>query len=72
MNPIVEWLNQLSAVAAGPAAWGLFLTGAGIYLIREWRVRFLVLIVQYLLIGVQFARVFDTRLELAVMKILVG
>lgn len=55
-----------------PAAWGIFAAGAVIYLIDMWRVRFLALLVQYLFIGVLFTRVFDTRPEMAMMKVLVG
>lgn len=72
MNPFIAWLSQLSSFASTPAAWGIFLTGAGIYLIHEWRVRFLILVTQYFLIGILFARVFDTRPEMALLKILVG
>ncbi len=72
MNPFIAWLSQLSSFAATPAAWGIFLTGAGIYLIHEWRVRFLILVTQYFFIGILFARVFDTRPEMALLKILVG
>lgn len=72
MNPFIVWLSQLSSSIALPAAWGIFLTGAGIYLINEWRIRFLILIGQYVFIGILFARIFDTRPELALLKILVG
>ncbi len=72
MNPFNIWLSRMSSFAAAPAAWGIFLTGALIYLINEWRIRFLVLVVQYFFIGILFARVFDTRPEMALLKILVG
>ncbi len=55
-----------------PAAWGIFAAGAVIYLIDMWRIRFLALLVQYLFVGVLFTRVFDTRPEMAMMKVLVG
>lgn len=72
MNPFVAWLDRLSEVISLPAAWGIFAAGAVIYLIDAWRIRFLALIVQYAFIGVLFARVFDTRPEMALMKVLVG
>lgn len=72
MNPFILWLSQLSSFVSLPAAWGIFLAGAGIYLINEWRIRFLILIGQYFLIGLLFVRIFDTRPELALLKILVG
>lgn len=72
MSPFILWLNQLSALASGPAVLGIFLTGAGIYLINEWRVRFLALVAQYFFVGILFVRIFDTRPELAVLKIVVG
>lgn len=72
MNPFILWLSQLSSFVSLPATWGIFLTGAAIYLINEWRIRFLILIGQYVLIGILFARIFDTRPELALLKILVG
>ncbi|HOT90008.1 MAG TPA: hypothetical protein PLJ78_01490 [Anaerolineae bacterium] len=72
MNPFNLWLSRISSFAAGPAAWGIFLTGALIYLINEWRIRFLILVVQYFFVGILFARIFDTRPEMALLKILVG
>lgn len=72
MNPFLVWLSKLSEAMALPAAWGIFATGAAIYLINEWRIRFLVLVVQYILIGVLFSQIFDTRPELAMLKIIVG
>ncbi len=72
MNPFVAWLSRLSVYASTPAIWGIFLAGAAIYLIANWRVRFLALLVQYLFIGVIFERIFDSRPELAFLKILVG
>ncbi len=72
MSPFILWLNRLSSLASTPAVWGIFLTGAVIYLINEWRVRFLALVAQYFFVGILFARIFDTRPELAVLKIVVG
>ncbi len=72
MSPFVLWLSHLSSLASTPAIWGIFLTGAAIYLINEWRVRFLALVMQYFFIGILFVRIFDTRPELAVLKIVVG
>ncbi len=72
MNPFLVWLDQFSNFVSMPAAWGIFLTGAVIYVIDAWRVRFLALLVQYLFIGVLFARIFDTRLEMVIMKVLIG
>ena len=72
MNPFVAWLDQLSEFVALPAAWGIFAAGAVIYLIDAWRIRFLALIVQNLFIGVLFARIFETRPEMTLMKVLVG
>lgn len=72
MNPFNTWLSGLSSSIALPAAWAIFLTGAGIYLIKAWRIRFLILIAQYFFIGILFARIFDTRPEMAMLKILVG
>lgn len=72
MNPIVVWLDRLSEIISLPAAWGIFAAGAAIYLIDAWRIRFIALVVQYAFIGILFARVFDTRPEMALMKVLVG
>lgn len=72
MNPFLHWLDRFSDFVSLPAAWGIFVAGAVIYLISEWRIRFLALLVQYLFVGVLFARIFDTRPEMALMKIVVG
>jgi hypothetical protein len=72
MTPFLSWLNRLSSFAVLPAIWGVFLTGAGIYLITEWRIRFLALVVQYFFVGVLFARIFNSRPEMALLKVLVG
>lgn len=72
MSPFLVWLNRLSALASGPAVLGIFLTGASIYLITEWRIRFLALVTQYLFVGVLYLRIFDTRPEMTMLKILVG
>lgn len=72
MNPFTVWLDRVSAIASTPAAWAIFIAGAGIYLINVWRVRFLILIAQYFFVGILFARIFDTRPEMALLKILVG
>ncbi len=72
MNPFKVWLDQVSSIASTPAAWAIFIAGAGIYLINVWRIRFLILIAQYFFVGILFARIFDTRPEMALLKILVG
>lgn len=72
MNPFNAWLDQISSSISMPAAWAIFLTGAGIYLISAWRIRFLILIAQYFFVGILYARIFDTRPEMAMLKILVG
>ena len=72
MNPFLVWLSQLAEAITLPAAWGIFLAGAAIYLINEWRIRFLVLVSQYLFVGLLFMQIFDTRPELAMLKIIVG
>jgi|GEM_PF-542999 len=72
MNPFSIWLDQISAAISMPAAWAIFMAGAGIYLINVWRIRFLILMAQYFFIGILFARIFDTRPEMALLKILVG
>ena len=72
MNPLVTWLDRLSGLISLPAAWGIFAAGAVIYLISAWRVRFLALVVQYVFVGVLYVRIFDTRPEMALMKVLVG
>lgn len=72
MTPFIRWLNDLSSLASTPAVLLIFLTGAGIYLVNEWRIRFLMLVAQYFFIGILFVRIFDTRPELALLKILVG
>jgi hypothetical protein len=72
MNPFLVWLDRFSEFVSLPAAWGIFATGAIIYLIDAWRIRFLALLVQYTFVGVLFARIFDTRPEMALMKITVG
>ncbi len=72
MNPFNAWLDQVSSIASTPAAWAIFIAGAGIYLINVWRIRFLILIAQYFFVGILFARIFDTRPEMALLKTLVG
>ncbi len=72
MSPFILWLDRLSSFASTPAVLGIFLTGAGIYLISEWRIRFLALVAQYFFVGILFVRIFDTRPEMAMLKILVG
>ncbi len=72
MSPFVLWLSRLSSLASTPAVWGIFLTGACIYLITEWRIRVLALMTQYFFIGILFVRLFASRPEMAVLKILVG
>jgi hypothetical protein len=72
MSPFSVWLERFADLISVPAAWGIFVTGAVIYLITAWRIRFLALIVQYVFIGVLFARIFDQRPEMAMMKTLVG
>jgi len=72
MSPFLHWLEQFSEFVSVPAAWGIFVAGAVIYLISEWRVRFLALVIQYLFVGLLFAGIFDTRPEMALMKIIVG
>jgi hypothetical protein len=52
MNPFTAWLDRASASLSAPAAWAIFLAGAGIYLINAWRVRFLILIAQYFFVGI--------------------
>ncbi|MBN1487368.1 MAG: hypothetical protein JW981_06960 [Anaerolineae bacterium] len=72
MSPFVLWLSRLSSFASIPAVMGIFLTGAGIYLITEWRIRLIALMGQYFLIGILFVRLFESRPEIALLKILVG
>lgn len=72
MSPFILWLSRLSASASTPAVFGIFLSGAVIYLVAEWRIRFLAQMGQYFCIGILFAQIFDTRPELALLKILVG
>jgi hypothetical protein len=72
MSPFSIWLERFANLVSVPAAWGIFVTGAVIYLITAWRIRFLALIIQYIFIGVLFARIFDQRPEMAMMKTLVG
>ncbi len=72
MSPFVVWLSRLSAWASTPAVWGIFLVGALIYLVSDWRVRFIALVAQYFFLGVLFTRIFDTRPEMALLKIIVG
>ncbi len=72
MNPFILWLNQLSALASTPAAWGVFAAGAVIYLLAEWRIRILALFTQYFFIGILFTRLFGDRPEMALLKMLVG
>ncbi|MGC9332549.1 MAG: hypothetical protein ACP5JJ_00255 [Anaerolineae bacterium] len=72
MDPIVAWISRFSSSASAPAIWGIFLAGAVIYLIAEWRIRLLALLVQYFFIGILFARLFSDRPEMALLKALVG
>jgi hypothetical protein len=72
MDAFLVWLDRFSDFVSLPAAWGLFVAGAVIYLISEWRIRFLALVVQYIFVGVLLSRIFDTRPEMALMSIVVG
>lgn len=72
MNLFLEWLNRLAQFANVPPAWGIFAMGALIYLISEWRFRFFALISQYIFVGILFLRIFSSRPEMALMKIIVG
>jgi len=72
MSPIVAWLKHFSYFTAGLAVWGLFLAGAVIYLIAEWRIRVLALFAQYFFLALLFTRLFADRPELALLKMLVG
>jgi hypothetical protein len=72
MNPVLYWIQRLSALASGPAVWGIFLAGAVIYLIAEWRIRLLALLAQYFFIGIMFTQLFTERPELALLKTTVG
>ena len=72
MTPFALWLDRISGVTTTPAVWGLFLTGAVIYLIAEWRLRVLALFAQYIFIGVFFTRVFVDRPEMSLLKVMVG
>ncbi|HEY90082.1 MAG TPA: hypothetical protein G4N98_10205 [Thermoflexia bacterium] len=72
MNPVLYWIDRLSALASGSAVWGVFLAGAVIYLIAEWRIRLLAFLAQYFFIGILFTRLFSERPEMALLKTLVG
>lgn len=72
MTPFALWLDRISGVTTTTAVWGLFLTGAVIYLIAEWRLRVLALFAQYIFIGVFFTRVFVDRPEMSLLKVMVG
>ncbi len=66
------WVGRLSAWASTPAVWGLFVTGAIIYIVSQWHVRLVALLTQYFLIGILFSRLFADRPEMALVKMLVG
>lgn len=72
MTSFALWLDRISGVTTTTAVWGLFLAGAAIYLIAEWRLRLLALFAQYFFIGVLFTRVFGDRPEMSLLKVLVG
>ena len=72
MNLFVEWLNRLSQFISLPSAWGIFFMGSLIYLVSEWRFRFFALLSQYVFVGILFLRIFNSRPEMAMMKIIVG
>lgn len=72
MSPIIEWLTRLSVFASTPAIWGIFLSGAAIYLIDSWRFRLIALISQYFFIGILFTQLFADRMEIALLKLMVG
>ena len=72
MNPVLYWIDRISGWASGPAVWGVFLAGAVIYLIAEWRLRLIALLAQYFFIGILFTRLFSERPEVALLKMLVG
>ncbi len=72
MTSLIEWINRLSAWASTPAVWGLFVTGAVIYIVSQWHVRLVALLTQYFLLGILFSRLFADRPEMALVKMLVG
>ncbi len=69
---LIEWVNRLSSWASTPAVWGLFVTGAIIYVVSQWHIRLLALLAQYFLLGILFSRLFSDRPEMALVKMLVG
>lgn len=72
MTIFAEWLNSLAQFISLPSAWGIFLMGALIYVISEWRFRFIALVSQYVFVGVLYLRIFNSRPEMALMKIIIG
>jgi hypothetical protein len=72
MTLFVNWLNRVSQFVSLPSAWGIFIMGSLIYLVSEWRFRFLALVTQYVFVGILFLRIFNSRPEMALMKIIVG
>jgi hypothetical protein len=72
MNLLIDWLNRLAEFVSLPSAWGIFFMGSLIYLISEWRFRFLAMVTQYLFVGILFLRIFNSRPEMAMMKIIIG
>ena len=70
MTSILDWLQQMGAIARETAVIGLLVTGALIVLVRDWRITLLTLLGQYVLAGVILSRL--VMPEIALIKVLIG
>ena len=70
MPALYDVLQQLGAVAREAAVLGLFLTGALIVLVRDWRITLMALLGQYVVVGVILSRL--VLPEIALIKVLIG
>jgi hypothetical protein len=67
---LYEVIDQLGFISRELAVMGLFLTGAIIVLVRDWRVSLLALLGQYVLAGLVLSRL--VLPEVALIKVLIG
>ncbi len=70
MPSLNEILNQLKFITRELAVLGLFVTGGGMVLLRDWRASLLALLGQYLLAGLVLSRLLLP--EIALIKVLIG
>lgn len=70
MPILPEFLRQLQFITQESALLGLFITGAIILIVRDWRTLIVALLLQYILVGLILSRL--VRPDIAVLKVMIG